>query len=287
MWTTLLVILIVLIVLLYISLDTTLSSYQVKRWMKNPRKCYLDLFKRFGFPNSISNKRHGYAIWRGPAPFERLMVVDEEIEHCCPTNHTDYLYGFICVNINDPVRLSGILSVSTSLSYDCLTHTLLVRCNSLENVVATALFITDLLLASSKEFMTVYSDSNKIKTAYAGYIENAVKQYKDNFSALKKNINSIGCTKSKCTECDKEENVFEFKQFESSYPEYGYGLIKQQNEPVVKEDFAVYDPNRPYRQSHEYYPPSTMYKLGPHANPPGSHDNKQPYTMPPPLHYFN
>ena len=102
-------------------------------------------------PNILSTEEKGIAIWypdettsykldgideRLPNIFIEHWCRDESIIHHCPSEHVDYFYSAINIKL-DKDKWPDVLSVSGSVGYDPLKHSLYARCASIEANIAT------------------------------------------------------------------------------------------------------------------------------------------------------
>ena len=120
-----------------------------------PKQLYTTLVSKFkSKPSHFCGKPGGIAIWTrnqlktsDPAIrlFDRWELRDEQIRHCCPKPHFDYLTGYIRVKIVSGPELVRVLSISKSIQYDQLSETLAIRCNSVAAVIAMLLIVTNVM----------------------------------------------------------------------------------------------------------------------------------------------
>ncbi len=112
---------------------------------------YVKFFSKniFRNPDILNKKEGGIAIWypknnetitlenhKLPNIFAEHWCRDEYINHKCPSEHHDFFYSFIKIDLNDKYW-SDVLSVSGSVGYDPLKHMLYARCASIEANIAT------------------------------------------------------------------------------------------------------------------------------------------------------
>lgn len=145
------IIIILLIIVLFIPLLTRRRK-KIRRkleWKNNkPIQRYRDLVDEFGNPN-ILNK--SMAIWnKDVGPYNEIILKDEEIPHCCPKPHYDFLYSSISVKMN-PLQKLVILAISKSVWYDELKQELWARCHFMGANVATLVLATRILDLSPED----------------------------------------------------------------------------------------------------------------------------------------
>ena len=68
--------------------------------------------------------------------FSEHYIKDQEISHCVPAEHYDFLYSSVKCYVPPNKRLA-VLSISGSINYDGLTKLLRARCASFEANIAT------------------------------------------------------------------------------------------------------------------------------------------------------
>jgi hypothetical protein len=107
---------------------------------KKPVDYYITIVNSYGEPKILSNVPGGICIWTRDqlegSPFEELILRDEEVEHCVPSNHSDFFYTYIKVYI-PPEKIHDVMSISGSVNYDPLKKLLFARCGSIEANIAT------------------------------------------------------------------------------------------------------------------------------------------------------
>lgn len=149
-----------------------------------------DVIAEFGTPNIIDTSPGGMARWGSNllsgTPYTEILIKDEEIPHCCPMPHDDYLYASVCVDLAPQVQ-AAMLAITKSVWYDRLTHTLTVRCHMMGPNVATLLLVTRMQLGS----VPLASAPG----LYGGLI--GASQHADSYATMKvelqHNVNVIGC----------------------------------------------------------------------------------------------
>jgi hypothetical protein len=212
-WIIFIVIVVILVILASIAVWLLLPRGIVKPlWQDKPKNRYPDVVNEFGLPDILDAAPHGLAIWRSDSlkgtPWKSIVIKDEQIPHCCPAEHYDFLSSAVCVDIDDPLLLAIILSISKSIWYDQLKHFLWVRCHFMGANVATAVLATRVLLGnlgdptkapSKKPLDTYWSDPNEIQTLYHNLVMESKNKnnYKKLNNELKKNLTKLSCTQAK------------------------------------------------------------------------------------------
>ena len=136
------IIIILLVIVIAIPLFTRRREKKLIWKNEKPIQRYMDLIDEFGNPN-ILNK--SMAIWnKDVAPYNEIILKDEEIPHCCPEPHYDFLYSSISVKMN-PLQKLVILAISKSVWYDELKQELWARCHFMGANVATLVLATRIL----------------------------------------------------------------------------------------------------------------------------------------------
>jgi hypothetical protein len=106
-------------------------------WNPHIKKEYIRMIEKYGKPSHVNIIPGGLAVWGntcvGDTPFERLMIVDENVLH---GNHFDFVYATVKISIDSKI-LSDVLSISDTLMYDKLKEELTSRCSSMETNMAT------------------------------------------------------------------------------------------------------------------------------------------------------
>lgn len=170
-------------------------------WKSLPSERYPDLVAEFGKPDILSTKKGGLAIWYNKYPYTSIILTDEEIPHCCPKPHYDFLTSSVCVTITDPQKLKEVLSISKSIWYDQLKGELYARCHFMGANVATLVLATRLLLTDE-----VYSHE-QLQSLYKDLIMSTMDEnstYDELTEELKRNLSLLECKKPQ--ECEDEVN---------------------------------------------------------------------------------
>lgn len=108
-----------------------------------------EVVAEFGTPSILDTSPGGMGIWKQSllqnTPYTEIVIRDEQIKHCCPMVHDDYLYATVCVDLSPDVQLA-MIPVTKSVWYDRLTHRLTARCHFMGPNVATLLLVTQMQL---------------------------------------------------------------------------------------------------------------------------------------------
>ena len=92
-------------------------------FIQKPVDYYINLVNKYGEPQVIADVPGGICIWTRDqlrnTPFEEIVLRDEEVPHCVPANHIDFLYTYIRVYI-PPEQINSVISISGSVNYDPL-----------------------------------------------------------------------------------------------------------------------------------------------------------------------
>ncbi len=207
---------IVLALLVFIIIWVLVTRGKVKpNWKDKPKNRYPDLVSEFGNPDILDPAPGGFAMWRKTtlakkgSPFDNVVIMDEEIPHCWPAPHYDFVKASICLELNNSQSLDLliILSLSKSIWYDQLKHQLWVRCDNMGANVATALLATLIALGmglpvgtSNNPPLTLPKDAYKqtgtLEKIYAAFIT-ASKDQKT-YKAMTKQLKDL-LSKSRCS----------------------------------------------------------------------------------------
>ena len=149
-----------------------------------------EVIAEFGTPNILDTSPGGMARWAGNVlagtPYSEILLKDEQIPHCCPMPHDDYLYASVCVDLAPEVQMA-MLAITKSVWYDRLTHTLTARCHFMGPNVATLLLVTRMQLGSVS--------LSEAPGLYGGLVSASQDPatYAVMYGELAHNINVIGC----------------------------------------------------------------------------------------------
>ena len=109
--------------------DGTIPLY----WSHSEPSSFLDaMIAQFGTPSVLDTSPGGCAVLKAylltGTPFSEVVLKDQEILHCCPMPHNDYLYTSVCVDLTPKVQ-QDMLAITESVWYDRLAHVLTARCH--------------------------------------------------------------------------------------------------------------------------------------------------------------
>lgn len=118
----------------------------------NPVDAYDRETKEMGPPDLVDKSPGGLAIWREDTlkeqgiPLVEIILRDESVAHQSPAPHRDYLYATYKLNAPRD-RISDILALSDSVTYDPLKQEVTARCHFMGANYATLYLAT--LIADS------------------------------------------------------------------------------------------------------------------------------------------
>jgi hypothetical protein len=158
-------------------------------WKPGPKKEYERLVAKFGKPNYTNKGPKGVAVWKSVGPFERVMIIDENVPHGA---HCDYVYFTIKYFI-DSKQIPAVLKVSDSVMYDKLKEELTVRCGSIENSIAT------LVLVDKVNNSLVPDD--KVRETYNKMILTATDVVEENYRILESVVDDYELKHVDYTQC--------------------------------------------------------------------------------------
>ncbi len=99
-----------------------------------PKERYPDLVAEFGEPDDYAK---GIIYWYNKKGlYNSIILKDEEILHCKPAKHYDFLYSTISVYLPRDV-VCEVIKISKSIYYDQLKRELTVRCHFTGANIAT------------------------------------------------------------------------------------------------------------------------------------------------------
>lgn len=162
-------------------------------WLPKPKERYPDVVKEFGSPCFVDPRSGGRAVWTSKklknTPYDEIIIRDEEIPHCCPAIHVDFLSSAVCVEIKDKLKLNQVLGITKSIWYDQLKNQLWARCHFMGANVATLVLATDILLNKTEM-------NNKVPMMYKSMIMGSNDNYKQLTKRLSENVKAL-CAKPK------------------------------------------------------------------------------------------
>ena len=191
---------------------------------------YEVLKAKYGNPCIEVKKPKGIAIWykdklKSKTPFNRIELWDEEVHHCVPFPHIDFLNHFIIFGINEN-KILDVMKISGSISYDPLKKELRARCGSEEANVATLCLATEVALGQYDSIE--YVKNNNIYEKYICQLtdETFVSMLREKLKSnidINKNNNDIneyaeiafpGCSNKKCSDFITKSENFKDKQID-------------------------------------------------------------------------
>ncbi len=137
-----------------------------------------DVVAEFGTPSVLDTSPGGCAVWKSSqlisTPFTEVVMKDEEIPHCCPMEHRDFLYASTCINL-DAKTQQAMLGITQSVWYDRLSHTLTARCHFMGAAVATLLLVSQVAMGvvggkDAPKFYAEMIEGSKAWQEYAGMV---------------------------------------------------------------------------------------------------------------------
>jgi hypothetical protein len=156
------------IVLLVVGITyVALTAYGVVdinlKWNKHAMSAYHEAREEIGAPSTLYEGRKGLAKWDvtklndAGYPIYKLMIKNEEVQHCCPTPHVDMVTAGVKVNVYDSAMMLAILGTSKSFWYDQGRNMLYARCCCLGTVLAHLVFASNILLRSKDLVIQQYA----------------------------------------------------------------------------------------------------------------------------------
>ena len=144
-----------------------------------PRKAYINLRNEVNKePGVIANTPNGMVIFNYPEKgILKHTLIDEEIHHCVPSKHVDFLYTTINFYL-EPKVVPFVQAISGSVMIDLLKNEVTARCGGTGANYATLKTVIDLQEAILKGEVVSRKDINKV------YVAN-INNMKDNFTKNK------------------------------------------------------------------------------------------------------
>lgn len=141
------IIIIIVVVILVLSINGNFEKFNSINSDRNnisvnnfrhipPKNRFRDLVQEFGTPDVLLNRPNGMAIWYNKGIFNKIVLLDESIEHMEPEPHCDFLYASVKVYIPQDA-ICNVLGLSKSIYYDQLKQELTARCHFMGANVAT------------------------------------------------------------------------------------------------------------------------------------------------------
>jgi hypothetical protein len=152
----------------------------ISNWTFNLKKSFDDLKREVGRePDYIVNQPNGLVVYLNPTNWIMEHVLrDENIKHCVPSNHIDYLYTTINVFIPSN-KVEYVQSISGSVILDLLKNTVSARCAGVGANYATLRTVIDVLNNdySREEISDMYKKNIKNLSNDREYNKNLIKEY--------------------------------------------------------------------------------------------------------------
>ena len=144
-----------------------------------PRKAYINLRNEVNKePDVVANTPNGMVIFNYPEKgILRHTLKDEEIHHCVPSKHVDFLYTTINFYL-EPKVVPFVQAISGSVMIDLLKNEVTARCGGTGANYATLKTVIDLQEAITKGEIVSRKEINKV------YVAN-INNMKDNFTKNK------------------------------------------------------------------------------------------------------
>ena len=89
-------------------------------------------------------------IWERVGPYERIVLVDEEIKHTSPFSHHDFVYTTIKVPSLTQAKACQLLRVSDSIIVDLLKKEVTARCGALIKNDVTLSYVLDIVSGKAR-----------------------------------------------------------------------------------------------------------------------------------------
>jgi len=136
-------------------------------WENQHASDYVDILAlKYGQPSSLDQTVGGIAIWKRDrlmnTCLDRIEVKDEAIPHCHPTNHLDFVYGYVNYDVS-PSKFVEVTSLSGTIGYDALKKQLWARCGTIESVIATLALATQV---GEGDISLNYAQANELLPHY-------------------------------------------------------------------------------------------------------------------------
>lgn len=144
-----------------------------------PRKAYINLRNEVNKePDVVANTPNGMVVFNYPEKgILRHTLIDEEIHHCVPSKHVDFLYTTINFYL-EPKVVPFVQAISGSVMIDLLKNEVTARCGGTGANYATLKTVIDLQEAILKGEVVSRKEINKV------YVAN-INNMKDNFTKNK------------------------------------------------------------------------------------------------------
>lgn len=123
------------------SLQWISTPFDGKHGGFTPAQRYRDIVAEFGQPTTIDRRPGGQAVWTRrdippSKPYDRVVLIDEQIPHKTPKPHVDFLYVSLDYEVPEDL-IPDVLRLSESVYYDRLKKQIWARCHFMGATVAT------------------------------------------------------------------------------------------------------------------------------------------------------
>ena len=120
----------------------TISLDQLTRdWNPAARQAAQAMFQKYGAPQEFTSQR---LIWRNNGGWKETKVINEDVQHHFPHQHTDVLEQRIAMQV-PPERISELAQFSGSILVDRTKGEIAARCDSEENNTIALNLVNDIL----------------------------------------------------------------------------------------------------------------------------------------------
>ena len=120
----------------------TESKNPLQQWRNDEPVTFVkSLTKKLGKPDELTDNR---AVWYDKDGFKRIEVLDENVLHCCPEPHYDFVYS--TVDLHVPKKFVRVLAESSeSILLDLLKNEVSARCATLSANAVTLNYVLDVV----------------------------------------------------------------------------------------------------------------------------------------------
>jgi hypothetical protein len=102
---------------------------------------------KYGEPSNVDYSRGGSAVWKLDrlvgTIFTKIELKDENVPHCTPISHGDYIYAYINYDVS-PSKFLDINSITGNIAYDQLKKELRARGSSIEEILVSLAIATQI-----------------------------------------------------------------------------------------------------------------------------------------------
>jgi hypothetical protein len=192
------------------------STYRLGGWTATSKAAFNEAVSEMGAPSFFFEGDGGLAKWSTEKinlsgyPIYKIMIKNEDVQHCCPVAHSDSMTASIKVNAYSPSKLLAILGTSKAFWYDQGRNMLYARCCCLGTVLAHFVFATNILMRDEVLVTQAYSQPQSplvqelttlFNSAYLPWKSNDTAAYEKAREELKRKlIDNLGNEKLQYTE---------------------------------------------------------------------------------------